>query len=161
MKPSLLHLLVSVLAIPAALAGTVAAEPSIRAVRCTQDGDDLAASIRYVEDGGRTLDYRLELRADRAGTTSLRDDAGRLVATATADAAGTSVRLGASWTSQTFRNLIAVLDDPGVQDGLTTCAAPMASLPGVLWPTFCPILVFVWDEDLVRQLCRWMPTPTP
>lgn len=141
------------LAAQVAFAGVAVAEPTIHHTRCTLSGSAVDASIRYTEDGGRTLDYRFSVR-DTGGSVSLRDDAGRTVASASARADGTStVALGSSWTSMTFGNLIAVLDNQAVQAELSTCVAPAAAVPLDPWQWFCPILVFVWDEDLVKRLC--------
>lgn len=154
------HSLTALVVLAATATAAVAAPTTIRSLQCTvTGGDDLSATIRYTENAsGRTLDYRFAITDGVSATSSLRDSAGRVVASGTASAAGHSVSYGSTWSSTTYRNLLGVLDDSAVQSRLGSCAAALPFPPGFPpRPTFCPILVFVWDEDLVNQLCGWLP----
>lgn len=148
----------------ALVAGSIAgASPStVNSFRCNvidPDGDPgLSATIKYTEKAtGRRYDYQMSVKGGVAGTTTLRDSGGRTVATASATQSGaSSVSFGPGWNSQTYQTLVGMLSQPPVQLDLEACVGPVAKSPTWPWgPWFCPILVYVYDEELIEQLCGW------
>jgi hypothetical protein len=149
----------------ALVAGSVAgASPStVNSFRCNvidPDGDGgLSATIKYTENStGRRYDYQMTVKDGTSGTATLRDAAGRTVATASAQQSGaSSVKLGPGWNSQTHQTLAGMLSQPRVQLDLEACVGPVAESPNWPWgPWFCPIIVFIPDDELQAQVCGWL-----
>ena len=149
-------------AVTSASALAAASPATITQLQCTLDSAaTLDASIGYQDKlTGRHYDYALHITNSQAGTTRLRDGAGRVIASATTSPTTRPVFApGPDYTPAVEATLVSVLGRPEVQGRLEACAGPAAQHPGYHpWgPVYCPILVFVWDPDLVAHLCGWPP----
>lgn len=155
-------LIISTLALSLAASSATAA-PKVTALECRLDTPaKLSATITYRDTAGATYIYQGTF-SDAAASTSLRDASGRVLATsqATTDGARPRVTLGSAWSADVGAQLRSVMASDRVQDGLGACTAPLQTDPfHHPWHQyFCPILVYVWDPDLVDMLCGFFPGP--
>jgi hypothetical protein len=151
------------LALGAMLVGAapVAASPAtITSLSCESDDSNLATELRYRDQStGASYVHRgtiVRTSSGHEGTTALYDSVGRLLAAGHASSTSSQpqVTFGPGWSSAVESTLQAALADPHVQNQLTTCSAPAMQRSWQFY--FCPIYLFVWDEDLARQLCGWL-----
>jgi hypothetical protein len=153
----------------AALVGsftTAAASPQITGLGCKLDAGKFAANVSFRDSAsGATYYYKAtvdQTSAGATGTTALYDAAGRTIASARSSSTSSDrvVSFGVGWTRSLADMLQDVMLDDKVQAQLDSCTA--AASPQDNWlPWFCPILIFIWDEDLAAALCSWMPYPHP
>jgi len=161
MKRIDLHVPLALGAMLAGAAPAAASPATITSLSCESDGSSLATELRYRDQAtGASYVHHgaiVHTSSGDEGNTALYDSAGRLLAAGYASSTSSQPRVtfGPGWSSSAQSTLQAALADPYVQDRLTTCAAPAAQHPWQLW--YCPILLYIWDEELAKQLCGWLP----
>jgi hypothetical protein len=139
------------------------ASPQITSVKCECKDRNIATTIEFRDDTG-AYRQRGAITPTSSGFTSsstLFDGAGRTLATArTSTGSKPQITRGPGFTAAIEASLEEVLFDDLVQKVLEECATKFPGQPDPFpWQSFCPVLVYVWDEDLVRELCEWVPPP--
>lgn len=154
--------IVTIAALTAASAVATAAPASVMYMQCIFTNDTIDADIDYKDEAtGLRYDYQLHLPFGKPGTSQLRDGAGRVIASASKSPTTRPVfNTSPDYTPRVADTLAGVLAQPLVQRKLAACGAPTAGQAPHPWgPVYCPILIFVWDEDLIAHLCPWPGAP--
>lgn len=151
----------AIAALTAASSLASAAPAAILHMQCVFTNDKIDSQIEYKDEAtGRFYAYDLHLPFGELGTARLRDGAGRVIASASKSPTTRPVFApGPDYTSRVADTLVGVLAQPLVQSKLAACGAPAGQAAHPWGPLYCPILIFVWDEDLIAQLCPWPGVP--